>query len=122
MTSPRRCVAVDRNANRCGAGSARRREAMQAHDLQTAARRAHSSALRCQRMSSMRWRGRETVPSAGTSLPFCVCSHPAWSPLIGMALASTPVSRCCRRDRVFFLAIVLLGFEIVAGRDRLRTD
>ncbi|KAG2585544.1 hypothetical protein PVAP13_6KG392150 [Panicum virgatum] len=107
MTSPRRCVAVDRNANRCGAGSARRREAMPAHDLQTAARRAHSSALRCQRMSSMRWRGRETVPSAGTSLPVCVCSRPACSPLIGMALASTPGSRCCcRRDRLFLLAIV----------------
>ncbi|PUZ52537.1 hypothetical protein GQ55_6G278500 [Panicum hallii var. hallii] len=104
MISPRRCAAVDLNANRCGAGSARRREAMPAHDLQTAAKRADSSALRCHRMSSRRWRGRETVPSPGTSLP--VCSRPACSPLIGMALASTSGSLCYRRDLVFLLAII----------------
>ncbi|RCV27759.1 hypothetical protein SETIT_5G350900v2 [Setaria italica] len=62
MVSPRRCVAVDRNANKCGARSASRREAMPAQDLQTAVRRADSSALRYHRMLSTRRGGRETVP------------------------------------------------------------
>jgi hypothetical protein len=62
MVSPRRCVAVDRNANKRGVGRASWREG---YAGQTAVRRADSSALGYHRMSSARWGGRDGAFTGG---------------------------------------------------------